>query len=63
VPYLLLAQARSRRAGLSIWEMGVGKLLSGAVTTSFLALPAGMRSIDCKCARSARAHALPGALA
>lgn len=38
----MYVQARSRHAGLSVWEMGAGKLLNGAVTTSFLALPAGM---------------------
>ena len=36
-----LAQARTTRAGLSIWEMGIDKLISGAITTSILALPAG----------------------
>jgi len=34
-------QARSKQAGLSIWEMSTGKLLNGAATTSLLALPAG----------------------
>jgi len=36
-----LAQTRSKIQGLSIYEMGLGRLVYGAITTSIMALPAG----------------------